>query len=144
MLSSNEQGMQPLASDDTGNYVAPDRPKITMQQPAQRRIRSLYVIVALLATVITVLVLDNRGRAEQAFTKTQGPPAQSKALKRKLRNFDADIAANADKLLSEGRETFRFDTFGDEAFWGGSLQLHQAIKAPRSAAWVLALVQTRH
>lgn len=26
-----------------------------------------------------------------------------------------------------GRETFRFDAFGDEAFWGGALKLHQAI-----------------
>lgn len=37
------------------------------------------------------------------------------------------IAKNADKMLGEGRQTFRFDTFGDEAFWGGTLQLHQAI-----------------
>src|SRR5262245_49934199 len=41
--------------------------------------------------------------------------------------FDAKIAANADQMLAEGRETFRFDTFGDEDFWGGALQLHAAI-----------------
>jgi hypothetical protein len=29
--------------------------------------------------------------------------------------------------LDEGRKIFRFDTFGDEAFWGGALRLHQAI-----------------
>ena len=33
----------------------------------------------------------------------------------------------ADFLVQEGRRTFRFDTFGDEAFWGGQLRLHQAI-----------------
>jgi hypothetical protein len=33
----------------------------------------------------------------------------------------------ADRLIQEGRNTFRFDTFGDEAFWGGQLRLHQAI-----------------
>src|SRR5262249_21987010 len=35
----------------------------------------------------------------------------------------------------QGRNTFRFDTFGDEAFWGGTLQLHQAIArtSPRAA-----------
>ena len=31
------------------------------------------------------------------------------------------------QLIEEGREIFRFDTFGDEVFWGGTLQLHQAI-----------------
>ncbi|HEX9261073.1 MAG TPA: hypothetical protein VF893_00920, partial [Candidatus Bathyarchaeia archaeon] len=37
------------------------------------------------------------------------------------------IHANALRMLEEGRETFRFDTFGDEAFWGDTLKLHQAI-----------------
>jgi cytochrome c5 len=30
-------------------------------------------------------------------------------------------------MIDEGRQTFRFDTFGDEDFWGGALHLHQAI-----------------
>jgi hypothetical protein len=37
------------------------------------------------------------------------------------------IHAHADQLIDEGRETFRFDTFGDEAFWGDTIKLHQAI-----------------
>ncbi|HEY6033181.1 MAG TPA: hypothetical protein VIV58_02950, partial [Kofleriaceae bacterium] len=28
------------------------------------------------------------------------------------------VGENAQALLSAGRQTFRFDTFGDEAFWG--------------------------
>ena len=32
------------------------------------------------------------------------------------------------QLIQEGRQTFRFDTFGDEAFWGDTLKLHQAIE----------------
>jgi hypothetical protein len=35
---------------------------------------------------------------------------------------------NADQLVSQGRQIFRFDTFGDQAFWGGMLGLHQAIE----------------
>src|SRR4030095_15386691 len=31
-------------------------------------------------------------------------------------------------LIAEGKQIFRFDTFGDEDFWGGHLQLHQAIQ----------------
>jgi hypothetical protein len=34
---------------------------------------------------------------------------------------------NARRMLREGQQTFRFDTFGDEAFWGDTLRLHQAI-----------------
>jgi hypothetical protein len=38
------------------------------------------------------------------------------------------IGANADRMLDEGRATFRYDTFGDEAFWGGALRLHEAVR----------------
>jgi hypothetical protein len=34
-------------------------------------------------------------------------------------------------LIEEGRQIFRFDTFGDEAFWGDTLKLHQAIKGQK-------------
>ena len=30
-------------------------------------------------------------------------------------------------MLSEGRQTFRFETFGSEAFWGDTLKLHEAV-----------------
>jgi len=33
----------------------------------------------------------------------------------------------ASAQIDEGRKTFRSDTFGDEVFWGGTLQLHRAI-----------------
>jgi hypothetical protein len=32
-----------------------------------------------------------------------------------------------DRLVAEGKQTFRFDTFGDQAFWGDTLHLNQAI-----------------
>jgi hypothetical protein len=38
------------------------------------------------------------------------------------------IAINALRMIKEGRQTFRFATFGDEAFWGDTLRLHEAIK----------------
>ena len=42
-------------------------------------------------------------------------------------DFDSAIRKNALDSIEQGRRTFRFDTFGDEAFWGDSLKLHQAI-----------------
>src|SRR5512132_2895551 len=38
-----------------------------------------------------------------------------------------DIARNAQRMLDEGRQIFRYDTFGDEAFWGDALKLQGAI-----------------
>jgi hypothetical protein len=39
----------------------------------------------------------------------------------------ATVPGHAETLISDGRRTFRHDTFGDEAFWGGLLRLHEAI-----------------
>ena len=44
---------------------------------------------------------------------------------------DMKTAADSSQMLAEGRHVFRFDTFGDEAFWGDSLKLHQAIEGSK-------------
>jgi hypothetical protein len=38
------------------------------------------------------------------------------------------VLQSGQTLIKAGRVTFRFDTFGDEAFWGDALKLHQAIE----------------
>ena len=43
------------------------------------------------------------------------------------RDFDREIRDHAVDAWTRGRQIFREDTFGDEAFWGGALKLHQAI-----------------
>ena len=44
-----------------------------------------------------------------------------------LAAVERNVVANAAKMIAEGRQIFRHDTFGDEDFWGGELRLHQAI-----------------
>src|SRR5262245_49284279 len=40
---------------------------------------------------------------------------------------DTIISNYARQMLEQGRQIFRYDTFGDETFWGDTLRLHQAI-----------------
>ena len=49
--------------------------------------------------------------------------------------FDRVISANNQKLLADGRQIFRYDTFGDEAFWSDTLKLQQGIAkvSPKTA-----------
>src|SRR5438067_927277 len=47
---------------------------------------------------------------------------------------------NARKMILEGRHTFRFDTFGDEAFWGDKLKLHEAIEGAKFGALVIKIL----
>lgn len=42
-------------------------------------------------------------------------------------DFNDDIENNSRDLFEKGKAVFRFETFGDEAFWTDKLQLHKAI-----------------
>src|SRR5262249_57481451 len=52
------------------------------------------------------------------------PPSRS--------GFDAEITRHAQAMLEEGRNIFRYDTFGSEAFWGDALQFHKAIPGEKN------------
>ena len=41
------------------------------------------------------------------------------------------VLTSAQRMIVEGRRVFRFDTFGDEAFWGDALRLHQALQGSK-------------
>jgi len=45
-----------------------------------------------------------------------------------VKNGKDPTLGNAVDKTTKGRQIFRFDTFGDEAFWGDTLKLHQAIE----------------
>src|SRR5215813_410107 len=47
-------------------------------------------------------------------------------------DFDTEIARHAKAMLEEGKKTFRYETFGSEAFWGDALQLHKAIAGEKN------------
>jgi len=69
----------------------------------------------LAAGALALLAWVARGQVQ----KTSSRPAPSAN--------DQMISNYAQQMLTQGKEIFRYDTFGDEAFWGDALHLHQAI-----------------
>ena len=57
--------------------------------------------------------------------------AKSNDGEQPVTKLDRQIVKHAQRTLAEGRQIFRFDTFGDEAFWGDTIKLHQAIQGTR-------------
>ena len=55
------------------------------------------------------------------------PPAPHAPTTQPAVAMDPAVAANARQMLDEGRRVFRYETFGDEAYWGDTLKLHRAI-----------------
>ena len=64
-----------------------------------------------------------RAQGHRLRSAAQAAPSLPRETDGSLRRGGAACAS----YLEEGRETFRFDTFGSEDFWGGRLKLHQAI-----------------
>ena len=96
--------------------------------------RTLPVVLAGILSLAAagILVARDIARAEPAAprigTKAAGGTAANPSGELSATSYERQIAASARDQFVEGRNTFRFDTFGDEDFWGGALQLHQAIQ----------------
>ncbi len=84
--------------------------------------------IALIAVAITVWLITV---AVSAFSDDAAKSGKNKhdywLSKEKQTKIDRDTDKNAEKMIRQGRQIFRFDTFGDEAYWGDTLRLHQAI-----------------
>ena len=63
-----------------------------------------------------------------ALVAGQFSPKPTAAQAPSLTDVDRATVQNSQQLLDQGRQIFRYDTFGDEAYWGGTLELHRAIE----------------
>src|SRR5437588_5617221 len=88
-----------------------------------------FLIVAVVGSMfgILLLVAASAGHQVAAQEPTQVGTTGTAGERSSSGAFDIEIRRNADRMIEEGRRIFRYDTFGDEAFWGDQLKLHQAI-----------------
>jgi hypothetical protein len=77
---------------------------------ATKKTRTMLCVVALLSACSD----DSNNCANQDGASPPPPPIDR-------------VKEAAGLMIDEGRETFRYDTFGDEAFWSGQLRLHEGI-----------------
>jgi hypothetical protein len=54
-------------------------------------------------------------------------PGAKHANEKPRSRFLGSAEENSKQLIEQGRQVFRFDTFGDEAFWSGQLQIQHAV-----------------
>jgi hypothetical protein len=53
------------------------------------------------------------------------------AMPQRTGDFDSQIDRNAQQMLKQGKQIFRYDTFGDEIYWTDTLKLHRAIEGQK-------------
>jgi hypothetical protein len=107
-MPEDRRKANPLANGDAGPIV-------------RVPLASLAKIIVLLSLVALGWVyVTERSRAQQRA-----------AMPQKADGFDSRIDRNAQQMLEQGRQIFRFDTFGDEVYWTDTLKLHRAIEGEK-------------
>jgi hypothetical protein len=86
-----------------------------MSKPVER-FRRLAASAVVVAALVAATFLQRPREADAQSSESQ-----------RLAPADRATVRSASRMMEEGRQTFRFATFGDEAFWGDTLKLHQAL-----------------
>src|SRR5947209_2280165 len=84
------------------------------------------VVVLIIGAAIALLYFAGRIIAQRSEDRDQRERTQTG------KGFDSQISANAQRMIEEGKQIFRFDTFGDEVFWTDTLKLHRALEGAKS------------
>jgi hypothetical protein len=103
--------------------------------PTKGKFLSAFTIVS----GVVALALIFFARAPVGSTLEAAAPGSARGKKkadqpasRPASSFDGAISRNAAEMIERGRQIFRFDTFGSEAFWGDALQLHKALAGEKN------------
>jgi len=75
--------------------------------------------------VVTVMAVMGWHFVETGLSAQRNPPTAAPSADRLINQY-------AQRMIDQGRQIFRTDTFGSEAFWGDALQLHKAIAGEKN------------
>src|SRR4029078_7223117 len=93
-------------------FAAPSSVRVTRRRTMARKERALLFSKIAAAGALLLLALAPLAPAGAGRAAAPNDP----------------IATNAGRMVEEGRQTFRYDTFGDQVFWSRILGIHEALK----------------
>jgi hypothetical protein len=109
-----------MADPDSADQTVEEEPA-AQAAPRKWTVRRLMFVLGVLGFGVVAAV---------AFRFIDGPSAAAaQGPGHGLSQYSHDDATSANAaLVKDGKQTFRFDTFGDEPFWSGTLMLDKAIE----------------
>ena len=82
------------------------------------------------ATLLKIIALLLIAAAGLVYFSATGL-SQSARDEGRQTGFDRQISDNAQEMIAQGKQIFRYDTFGDEVYWTDKLKLQQAIQGSK-------------
>ncbi|HKE59174.1 MAG TPA: hypothetical protein VKB46_20840, partial [Pyrinomonadaceae bacterium] len=90
--------------------------------PVRRERLLVKIIIVLFGISIALFYSFGPSRAQRSGDRS---------LNQSQQRFDLQISENAKQMMEQGKQIFRYDTFGDEAYWTDKLKLHHAIQGSK-------------
>jgi hypothetical protein len=103
-------------TDASGSLKHVNRSGESQGRLSQREKLLVKMIILLLGVSVAMVYSLDRGRAQRADKES---------------SFDRQISENSRRMFEEGKQIFRYDSFGDEGYWTDKLKLHQAIQGSK-------------
>src|ERR1051325_2548237 len=99
---------------------------VRRQSDPRLRSRDLIMLIKLIMLAASLTIglgyLVGQSHAQLTDNQSSGQTEQ---------RFDRQISDNAQQMMEQGKNIFRYDTFGDETYWSDKLKLHQAIQGTK-------------
>jgi hypothetical protein len=109
-------------SDSSDHANAPVKDTTRKENSGNVRIEKLMLLIKVLVLTASLTVavgyFSNRSEAQPGDDRRRG---------QNQKEYDQQISDNAQRMMDQGKQIFRYDTFGSEDFWGGKLRLHETI-----------------
>jgi hypothetical protein len=123
---------QPLRTAGSSPKNLAGRVKLRRRLDESARLHALFIaggaVMACIAMLMATSVQAAPPAAAHESRATALPASKHESHPATVTGNRQAIADTSRRLLDEGRRVFRFETFGDEAWWTDTLRLHEAIE----------------
>jgi hypothetical protein len=110
-MSESNQGIEPFEDD------------ARTKSHARKRAKNFMMLIKIMMVAASVTIALGYS---VSWSVAQDVDVQSPT--KKEQGFDRQISENARRMMDQGQQIFRYDTFGDEVYWTDKLKLHHAIQ----------------
>lgn len=114
MSQRSNQGIEPFGEGT--------RTKSNANKGARNFMILIKIMVLAASVTIALGYLVSRSVAQDVGVQSRSQEEQG---------FDRQIGENARRMMDQGKQIFRYDTFGDEVYWTDKLKLHDAIQGSK-------------